>query len=190
MPSIPGLTVRPVEWGDFDDIRDMYYQLYDERAAGELVGITLFDRRPSIPDEVTWFSAHYRHAMEGDEIYVVAEWAGHVVGSCTITRDGPGPGSEESHVGRLGILVDRNHRGKGVGTALLESALGAARSKFDVVYLTVFSVNERALHLYRRFGFAVCGHLPAVVKRGDRYYDEEQMVLDFRPSSVRAGANR
>jgi RimJ/RimL family protein N-acetyltransferase len=183
-------VVRPVRWGDFDDIREMYFRLYDERARGEPIGITLFEERPSLADEVQWFQGHFRRAMEGEEIYLVAELDGHVVGSCTIVGAGPGGRSEESHVGDLGILVEYDHRGKGAGTALLERALAEARSKFEVVYLSVFSTNERAQRLYRRFGFSVCGHLPRLVKRGGQYLDEERMVLFLTDSPTGAGANR
>lgn len=190
MPTPAGLTVRPARWGDFDDLRETYFRLYDERAAGEPIGITLFADRPTLSDEVSWFEGHFRRALAGDEIFLVAELDGHAVGSCTIGRAGRGPASEESHVGELGILVDQNHRGKGVGTALLERCLHDARSKFEVVYLTVFSSNALAQRLYHRFGFSVCGHLPRVVKRGERYFDEERMVLDFSNTPDRTGANR
>jgi len=188
MSSLPGITVRPVRWGDFDDLREMYFRLYDERAAGEPIGITLFADRPSLADEVSWFEGHYRSALAGDEIFRVAELDGHAVGSCTIGRFGPGGTSEMSHVGELGILVGQAHRGKGVGTALLERCLCEARSKFELVYLTVFSVNTTAQQIYRRFGFTVCGHLPRVIKRGDRYFDEERMVLDFSVVPVGTGS--
>jgi RimJ/RimL family protein N-acetyltransferase len=93
-------------------------------------------------------------------------------------------------VGQLGILVHRDHRGSGVGTALLQRALAEARSKFELVYLSVFSVNSGALRLYQRFGFSVCGHLPRAVKRGGRYFDEERMVLEFEKTPGESGANR
>jgi RimJ/RimL family protein N-acetyltransferase len=190
MSSPHGLVVRSARWGDFDDLRDTYFRLYDERAGGEPIGITLFAERPTLADEVSWFEGHFRRALAGEEIFLVAELDGHVVGSCTIGRVGPGPGSEVSHVGELGILVHLDHRGKGVGTALLERSLYEARSKFEVVFLSVFSVNEVAQRLYRRFGFSVCRHLPRHVKRGGRYFDEERMVLDLSSPPEKAGANR
>jgi len=190
MSSSPGLVIRPVRWGDFDDLRESYFHLYDERAAGEPIGITLFADRPTLADEVAWFEGHFRRALAGEEIFLVAELDGHAVGSCTIGGLGPGLGSEVSHVGELGILVHYDHRGKGVGTALLERSLHEARSKYEVLFLSVFSINEGAQRLYRRFGFSVCGHLPRHVKRGDRYFDEERMVLDFSNPPGAAGANR
>lgn len=189
MPSAE-VEVRPIRWSDLDDLREIYYRLYDERDAGEPIGITLFERRPSLSDEVTWFAHHYRNTIEGEEVFVVAEAAGRVVGSCNITRRGPGPGSETAHVGHLGILVDRDYRGIGVGTALMGRALAEARSKFEILLLTVFSINERAQRLYRRYGFTVCGHQPRAVKRGSTYFDEEEMILDLTAMSPGTGANR
>lgn len=178
-PSSSALTVRPVRWEDFHDLRETYFQLYDERESDPSIGITLFGKRPSLADEVDWFDRMFRRFLGGEAITLVAEIEGHAVGSCTIARVGPGAESEQSHVGELGILVRKGFRGRGAGTALLERSLSEARRKFEVVYLSVFSVNEGAQRLYRRFGFSVCGHLPRVVKRNGQYFDEERMVLDF-----------
>ncbi len=182
------VAVRPLRREDFDDLREIYWQLYDERDSGEPIGITLFGTRPSLADERAWYDGALQRVLDGDEVCLVAELEGRAVGSCSIGRVVRGLGSEQSHVGELGILVGRAHRGKGVGTALLERALADARSKFELVYLSVFSVNQSAQRLYEKFGFSVCGHLPRVVKRGSTYFDEERMVLDFsvRSSGARA----
>jgi len=173
------VVVRPVRKEDFDDLRATYFQLYDERDSGELIGITLFSTRPTLEDEAAWFDRMLHRVLDGEEIFLVAEAEGHAVGSCSIGRVGPSPTSEQAHVGELGILVRQGMRGQGVGTALLARALAEARSRFEVVYLTVFSKNEGAQRLYRRFGFSVCGHLPRAVKRRGEYFDEERMVLDL-----------
>ena len=171
------MIVRGVRWGDFDDLREIYYRLYEERDGGEPIGITLYADRPSMADEVDWFARQYRRVLAGDCVVSVAEVDGRVVGNCVIDRHAPNASSEGGHVGVLGILVDREFRGKGVGTALLKHAIDAARGTFEVVRLSVFSVNRRAQELYKRFGFTHCGHMPRHVRRGTTYYDEEQMVL-------------
>ena len=179
MPSASRVSVRPVRAEDFDDLRETYYRLYDERDAGEPIGITLFGTRPSLEDEKAWLENALRRVDEGEVIFLVAEVGGHVVGSCTVGRLGPGAKSEQSHVGELGILVRQGMRGKGIGSALLRRALEEARSRFTVIYLSVFSINQGAQRLYQRFGFTHCGHLPRMVKRGGQYLDEERMVLVF-----------
>ena len=188
--TAPPFTVRPLRWEDFPDLRDTYYELYEERDSGEPIGITLFGPRPSLSDEVGWFAGEFRRVLDGEKVAWVAEADGHAVGSCNIGGAGAGPTSEQSHLGELGILVRRSHRGKGVGSALLERSLADARTRFELVYLSVFSVNVRALELYRKFGFVPCGHFPRAVKRGDRYYDIDRMVLDFRTMPSKTEANR
>jgi RimJ/RimL family protein N-acetyltransferase len=183
-------TVRPVRSEDFDDLRENYYRLYEERVEDATIGITLFASRPTLEDEVAWFERSFRKVSEGDSVFVVADRDGHAVGNCVIERAGATSESEQAHVGELGILVRKELRGHGIGSALLERALADARSKFEVVYLSVFSTNDRARRLYERFGFSVCGRLPRAVKRGDRYFDEDQMALVFPRSPTPEGANR
>jgi len=171
------MILRSVRWSDFDDLRETYYRLYEERDRGEPIGITLFEDRPSLPDEVDWFSREYHRVLVGNSVWSVAEVEGRVVGNCVVGRSGANASSEMGHVGVLGILVDSAFRGKGVGSALLRHALDACRGKFEAVRLSVFSVNQKAQRLYRKFGFEVCGHIPRAVRRGTTYFDEEEMIL-------------
>jgi ribosomal protein S18 acetylase RimI-like enzyme len=54
----------------------------------------------------------------------------------------------------IGMLVDAGYRGQGVGAALLERLIGWARERLiPHLSLLVFPHNERALALYRKFGF-------------------------------------
>jgi RimJ/RimL family protein N-acetyltransferase len=179
-----GFVVRELRWSDFDDLRDAYYLLYEERESRVDIGITLFRTRPSYEDEVAWFAGLYRQVLSGESIVAIAERADHAIGNCTVRRVGPSKESEMAHVGELGILVHRDHRGAGVGGALLERALFQCRGKFDVVRLSVFSVNVRARRLYERFGFIFVGKVPRVVRRGAESFDEDLMVLELGQSDA------
>lgn len=54
----------------------------------------------------------------------------------------------------IGMLVAEHHRGQGVGGALLERLIAWASSRsIPHLSLLVFPHNERALALYRKFGF-------------------------------------
>jgi ribosomal protein S18 acetylase RimI-like enzyme len=180
------VLVREVKWTDFDDLVDVYYRLYDERAAGNLdLGIPLFPKQPDRASEVDWFTGMYKRILSGDTVARVAEADGKAVGGCFVTRTVGTAGHEAGHVGVLGILVREEYRGRGAGTALLAGTIEACRGVFDLVKLTVFSVNTRAAELYRRFGFVTVGRVPAAIHRGDRYLDEEVMILDLRPETKR-----
>ena len=52
----------------------------------------------------------------------------------------------------LGIAVSPEHRGKGVGAALIKRLLEAAESLYPAIVLSV-SPKNRAIGLYERLGF-------------------------------------
>jgi RimJ/RimL family protein N-acetyltransferase len=174
------VRTRELRWTDFRPFVDTFYLLFEERKTQPDIGITLYANPPSIEDEVAWFSGLFRRVSSGEAVEVVGELDGEVVGHCTVNRVGPAATSEAAHVGELGILVHRDHRGRGVGDALLRETIRQCRGHFELVRLSVFSVNRRARALYERHGFVYVGTRPAHIKRGDRYYDEDLMVLDLR----------
>lgn len=61
-----------------------------------------------------------------------------------------------------GLCVDTPHRGRGIGTALLD-AIGAeaARRGYPALRLDVVDTNTGAQRLYRRLGFQAVGRHPA-----------------------------
>jgi RimJ/RimL family protein N-acetyltransferase len=173
------VNVRELRWSDFEALVEMYYHLYEERAAGQPIGIHLFAERPSKVDEVQWFANLYRNTLEGETITAVAEEGNQPVGSCVIGPVSPRRDSEMGHVGELGILVDHRFRGKGAGTALMIRCLEQSRARFEVVRLGLFADNDGAKRLYLRLGFQTYGRMPRAVRRGRRYIDEEFMFLDL-----------
>jgi len=57
--------------------------------------------------------------------------------------------------GELGMLVDRDWRGRGVGSALVQAAVDWSRGRgLHKLCLEVFTHNAAAIALYRKFGFA------------------------------------
>ena len=62
-------------------------------------------------------------------------------------------------VGELGMLVDREWRGRGVGSALIQAAIAWARDQgLHKLSLEVFAHNTSAIALYRKCGFVEEGH--------------------------------
>jgi ribosomal protein S18 acetylase RimI-like enzyme len=60
-----------------------------------------------------------------------------------------------AHLGRLEMMVRREHRGRGIGAALLREAIERAEANplLRKLSLAVFEDNERAVALYERHGF-------------------------------------
>jgi len=107
----------------------------------------------------------------------VAEEGGKAIGICEVERRGPQ--EEQQHRGTFGIAIRKEYRDKGVGTALISKVLEECKGKFEVVELTVFSTNDRAKHVYSKFGFKATGQHPKSVKRRGKYFDEDYMVLEL-----------
>jgi RimJ/RimL family protein N-acetyltransferase len=83
------------------------------------------------------------------------------------------------HRGRLGIGVQADYRGLGVGAALLQALLdwATAEPELERVELSVFAHNERAIGLYRKLGFVEEARLQSAFKLADgAYYDDVMMV--------------
>jgi RimJ/RimL family protein N-acetyltransferase len=76
-----------------------------------------------------------------------AEADGELVGQIFVLRSHHG-------FGEIGMMVARDRRGQGIGTALMEAAIGWAREQgLHKLSLDVFAHNEAALALYRKLGF-------------------------------------
>lgn len=66
----------------------------------------------------------------------------------------------------LGMLVDERYRGRGVGAALMERLIDWARTRaITSLSLLVFPHNERAIALYRKFGFEEINPRAALIAR-------------------------
>ncbi|MDD6799119.1 MAG: GNAT family protein [Firmicutes bacterium] len=82
------------------------------------------------------------------------------------------------HRASVGISIIKSFWGRGLGTLMLTVAAERAKaSGFRQLELGVFADNERALHLYNKLGFVVCGRLPnAYMLKDGSTHDEILMV--------------
>jgi ribosomal protein S18 acetylase RimI-like enzyme len=98
-----------------------------------------------------WFS-------KGHEVFV-AEDAGGVVGTYFLRANQGGGGS---HVANCGYVTATGATGKGVARAMCAHSLEQAHHRgFRAMQFNfVVSSNERALRLWKSFGFAIVGRLP------------------------------
>ena len=86
-----------------------------------------------------------------------------------------------SHRAGLALTVKRSEWDKGIGSALMRSLIDQAVSAgIEMISLEVRYDNERAIHLYEKFGFTKIGTFPAFLKIDDEDIDCEIMVLDLR----------
>lgn len=85
-----------------------------------------------------------------------------------------------SHIVRLTIVIHPSFEGKGVGKLLMERLVQWAKETEGVekIELLVRSTNERAISLYKKFGFIEEGRLTKRIKIADgKYIDDISMGL-------------
>lgn len=90
---------------------------------------------------------------------VVAVDGGQVAGTAKMGPNYSGPGA---HVSSASFMVAASARGRGVGSALAEFAVGWAKRHdyAGMQFNAVAESNEHAVRLYQRLGFEVIGTVP------------------------------
>jgi ribosomal protein S18 acetylase RimI-like enzyme len=112
-----------------------------------------------------------------DETFVVAE-GDEIVGTYHLRPNNPGGGA---HVANVGYMTSTAASGKGVGYRMVEHSLQQARERgFKAIQFNfVVSTNERAVRLYRRFGFDTIGTVPLAFLHPKRGYVD--VLVMFKP---------
>jgi len=118
---------------------------------------------------------YYEILNEFPETFIVAELGGQVVsyimcrveyGLSVIRRFGL---ARKGHI--ISIATMPAHRGKGVGTALIQRAMEEMKkSGCKEVFLEVRVTNDEAVRLYRKLGFEVTGTMQGYYKDGESAY--------------------
>ncbi|MDF2521388.1 MAG: GCN5-related N-acetyltransferase, partial [Clostridia bacterium] len=82
------------------------------------------------------------------------------------------------HSASIGIMVHAGYQGKGIGSALFEKVIDIADNWLMLVRLElgVFVENERAVKLYKSFGFQIEGRRKYAAVRNGEYADEYMMA--------------
>lgn len=114
---------------------------WDEaRGQARPIRLVVFVEEQRVPVEIEWDDQDDKsvHALAYDE-------AGDAVATGRLLPDG--------HIGRMAVL--KEWRGKGVGGAILERLVAAARARGDQE-IELFA-QTHALEFYRRYGFVESG---------------------------------
>lgn len=78
----------------------------------------------------------------------------------------------------FGIAIRQSCWGLGIGAVVMTLAIDRARAwGYHKLCLEAHAGNERAIRLYRRFGFAECGRRREHILVNGQYYDEILMEL-------------
>ena len=121
------------------------------------------------------------------DLALAAELDGTVVGTAGL-HPAAAAQIRRRHVAAIGISVAPEAQGQGVGTALMQAMCDYADRWMGVlrVELTVYTDNERAIALYRKFGFEIEGRLRGYAMRDGHFADAFTMAR-FHPAPPMIG---
>jgi phosphinothricin acetyltransferase len=139
------IGLRDATAADVPSICSIHNQGIEDRVA------TLDVDPHTLDEQMEWFHRHGpRHPV------IVAEAAGDIIGWASLNRFSARPAYR--FVADLSVYIDRQWRGKGVGTLLLREIEGRAETLgYHKIVLAAFPFNQAGMRLYERFGFRTVG---------------------------------
>jgi RimJ/RimL family protein N-acetyltransferase len=137
------ITIRTATLEDVEALRDYAGRLFAEHLPG------IFRRdTPTIEQELEYLGSY----LEPENATIlVAEREGGIVGMLGFMGEKL---AEEAHSGTLGVSVDAEARGTGIGTNLIEALIDWAPAHgITRIQLLAWANNPGSIRLYERLGF-------------------------------------
>lgn len=159
------MQIRPATAEDVPAITDIYNQAVTDTTAS-------FDLEPkSLEQRMAWFGGHGpRHPV------IVAEVDGQVVGWGSLSPYSERPAYDATV--EISIYIDRAWHRRGIGAALGEHLIAAAREiGLHAIIARICTENEASLRMTRNLGFTDAGTLHAVGFKFGRWLDVAQLEL-------------
>ena len=143
---------------------------YIKKACGETDFLARYPEEwnISVEQEEAWVN---RLLAAPDTLGITCYVDGEVAGNCEISFRG---GMKTSHRATIAIAILRDYWNLGIGSAMFEELVAAAHSRgTEIMELEFVEGNERAKHLYEKFGFLVVSEKPNAFKLKDGTYLSE-----------------
>lgn len=157
------VAVRRAEPNDYEAVRQIY--LHPKAMWGTL--------QMPFPSAEIW---RKRLADPPDGMFMLLACVEEeVVGNLGLTQ----PNSpRRRHVGQIGMAVRDDWQGRGIGTALMQAAVDLADNWLNLsrLELEVYTDNEPAIKLYKKFGFEIEGTQLRFAFRDGQYVDSYMMA--------------
>lgn len=163
--------LRSPKWDDIDEMLAFITSMVDE---GDLY--ISVQKKPTWEEELDWHANKLAEIEKRKTVACVAEVDGQIVGNSSVTKKS----GMQSHVGGLGIAIKKGFREVGLGTEMLRVLIDQSRKmELELVQLTVFSANDRAIHVYEKVGFKQVGRIPKAIFKWDKYFNQVIMAIEL-----------
>lgn len=160
------LRIRDAKTDDAAALLQMFQQAVKESdylmtTPAEAVKLTL-------EQEMEFIAAYHKNA---NQLFLIADVEGTVAGTLSVTQ---GKLKKQHHVGEFGIVVLQKYWNMGIARRMMNVMLQwvEAHPVLRYVHLCVMANNEKALRLYKNFGFNEEGRKPRAVFQNDESYQD------------------
>ncbi len=108
--------------------------------------------------------------------WFVPEYNGKLVGQCSIEL--VRKNERYRHRATVAFIVLKEYWGLGIGGKLMQECIDWCKAnQVEQIELDVVKKNERAISMYKHFGFETVGTLPNAIKYADGTYDDEYIMI-------------
>ena len=157
--------IREMRDEDWETVAEIYKQGLEE-------GTSTFNTE--CPSFTEWNEGHVKNCR------FVFEEEGKVVGWIALSPSS----SRCAYKGcvEMSVYVDRNYRGHGIGTALVNTIIREAeKDGYWSIYSAIFSINKASIALHKKCGFREIGYRERIAK--DRFGKwQNTTLMEYRAS--------
>lgn len=152
---------------------------YIKKSCGETDFLTRYPEEWNITveQEEAWVN---RLRSSPDTLGIACYVDGEVAGNCQINFN---EGMKTSHRAVIAIAILKDYWNLGIGSAMFEELIAAAKARgVEIMELEFIKGNDRAKHLYEKFGFRVVSEKPNAFKFRDGSYRSDfymQKYLEY-----------
>jgi len=127
--------------------------------------------------EKEWLKEKLKEIAKGDNITVIVESEGRMIGCASVWKD---IFDAKAHVAHIAIGLN-SQRGQGIGERLMAALERVAKNHLgcSIIELTVYENNAVARGLYEKMGFRETGRVPKGCNHFGKYFDEVIMVKEI-----------
>ncbi len=151
---------------------------YANNLIAEDTFIQLSGKKKTREEEKKYLDELLEQIQNGKKAELVVWVNGKYAGSGKVRRQE----FRKQHVGELGISIAREYRDEGIGSKLFALLIEEGKKMgLKLLYLHCFEGNDRAIHMYKKFGFKPAGLLPGAIEYQGTYIGEITMYLPIHP---------
>ena len=163
------LRIRSAKVDDAAALLEMFRQAVTET---ECLLTTPEEARGLTLEQEKEFIARYQENTA--QLFLVGQVSTQIISSLSVTQS---RWKKQEHMAEFGIVVLRDYWNIGVGRRMINSMLKWAEEQplLECLHLNVMANNERAIHLYRNFGFTEYGRMRKAIRQPG--YDYQDLVL-------------